>query len=129
MSEFDFQILYKKEKLNTQADAVSRLNTLGETTSDLDEDMPCFWIDREYDEGYEVDFIEKEFAYDDALLSTETDMPDPDVLAARTLEELVLARASYAFCEVIRSRLNGGKDLPFAVDDRGFFSRYVETFP
>ena len=58
LSEFDFQILYKKGKLNTQADALSRLTTLGETTSDLDEDVTCFLIDGEYDEGYEVDFIE-----------------------------------------------------------------------
>ena len=129
MSEFDFQILYKKGKLDTQAEALSRLTTHGETTSDLDEDIPCFSIDREYDEGYEVDFIEEEFAYDDALLTTETGMSDPDLLAAITLEELVLAQESDAFCKVIRSRLNGGDDLPFAVDDRGFLSRYVEAFP
>ena len=109
LSEFDFQILYKKGKLNTQADALSRLTTLGETSSDLDEDIPCFSIDRDYDERYEVGFIEEEFAYDDALLTTETDMPDPDLLAAVTLEELVLAQASDAFCKVIRSRLNGGR--------------------
>ena len=57
MSEFDFQILYKKRKLNNQTDAQSRLTTPGETTSDLDEDIPCFLIDGEYDGGYEADFI------------------------------------------------------------------------
>ena len=129
LSEFDFQILYKKGKLNAQEDALSRLTTLGETTSDHDEDIPCFLIDGEYDEGYEVDFIEEEFAFDDALLITETDMPDPDLLAAITLEDLVLAQASDPFCKVIRSRLNGREDLPFAVDDRGFLSRYEEAFP
>ena len=106
MSGFDFQILYKKGKLHTQADELSRLTTLGETTSDLDEYIPCFLIDEEYDEGYEVDFIEEEFAYDDALLTTEKDMPDPDLFTAITLEELVLAQASDAFCKAIRSRLN-----------------------
>ena len=75
LSEIDFQILYKKGKLNTQADALSRLTTLRETTSDLDEDIPCFLIDGGYDEWYEVDFIEEEFDYDNALLTTETDMP------------------------------------------------------
>ena len=110
LSEFDFQILYKKGNLNTQADALSRLTTLIETTSDLDEDIPCFLIDGEYDEGYEVPFIEEEFAYDNALLITETDMPDPDLLAAITLEELVLAQASDPFCKVIRSHLNGGRN-------------------
>ena len=130
LSEFDFQILYKTGKLNTQADALSSLATLVETTSDLDEDIPCILIDGEYDEGYEVDFIEEEFAYDDALLTTETDMPDPDLLAAITLEELVLAQASYAFCKAIFSHLiGGGEDQPFAVDDRGFLSRYVKAFP
>ena len=106
--------------MNTQADALSRLNILAEKISGLDEDIPCFLIDGEYDEGYEVDFIEEEYAYDGALLTTETDMPDPDLLAAITIEELVLAQASDSFCKVIRSRLNGGEDLPFSVDDRGF---------
>ena len=127
MSEFNFKILYKKGKLNTQADALSRITTLGETTSDLDEDIQCFLIDEEYEEGDEVDFIVEEFAYDDALRTTETDMPHSDLLAAVTLKELVLAQASDAFCKVIRARLNGGQDLPFAVDDRGFLSRYVEA--
>ena len=56
-------------------------------------------------------------------------MHDPDLLAAITLEELHLAQASDPFCKVIFSRLIGREDLPFAVDDRGFLSRYVEAFP
>ena len=66
-------------------------------------------IGEEYEEGEEVDFIEEEFAYDDALLTTESDMVDSDLLAAITLEELVLEQASNAFCKFIRSRLNGGR--------------------
>ena len=42
LSEFDFQVEYKKSKLNTQADALSRLATDGETTDDIDDDIPCF---------------------------------------------------------------------------------------
>ena len=42
LSEFDFQVEYKKGKLNTQADALSRLATNGETTIDIDDDIPCF---------------------------------------------------------------------------------------
>ena len=36
-------------------------------------------------------------------------MPDPDLLAAITREELVPAQASDAFCKVIRSRLHEGR--------------------
>ena len=53
LSEFDFIIEYKRGNLNTQADAVSRLRTLGSPQSSMeDEDdleLPCFTMgDYEY---------------------------------------------------------------------------------
>ena len=63
LSEFDFQVEYKKSKLNTQADALSRLATDGERTNDIDDDISCFmttkdetnplWIRDIVDDGYE----------------------------------------------------------------------------
>ena len=42
LSEFDFEVKYRKGKQNMQADALSRLATLGQTTADIDDDIPCF---------------------------------------------------------------------------------------
>ena len=42
LSKFDFEIKYKKGKANSQADALSRLLTAGETTDEVDEEIPCF---------------------------------------------------------------------------------------
>ena len=45
LSEFDFTIQYKRGVQNTQADALSRLATLGETTSDIDDEITCFMVE------------------------------------------------------------------------------------
>ena len=42
LSEFDFEIKYKKGKANSQADALSRLLTEGETIDAIDDEIPCF---------------------------------------------------------------------------------------
>ncbi|CDF34164.1 unnamed protein product [Chondrus crispus] len=42
LSEFDFEIKYKKGKANSQADALSRLRTAGETVEEIDDEIPCF---------------------------------------------------------------------------------------
>ena len=42
LSEFDFEIKYKKGNANSQADALSRLLTEGETVDEIDGDIPCF---------------------------------------------------------------------------------------
>ena len=43
-----------------------------------------------------------------------------------TPEELLRAQANDSFCLSIRSRLNGGEDLPFVDDYRGYLTRVVE---
>ncbi|CDF38075.1 unnamed protein product [Chondrus crispus] len=42
LPEFDFEIKYKKGKANSQADALSRLRTAGETVDEIDNEIPCF---------------------------------------------------------------------------------------
>ncbi|CDF35613.1 unnamed protein product [Chondrus crispus] len=42
LSEFDFEIKYKKGKANSQADALSRLQTAGETVDEIDDEILCF---------------------------------------------------------------------------------------
>ena len=44
LSEFDFQVEYKKGKANTQADALSRLRTNGETSHIEDDEIPCYLL-------------------------------------------------------------------------------------
>lgn len=42
LSEFDFELKYKKASSNTQADALSRIPTEGEASTPIDEDITCF---------------------------------------------------------------------------------------
>ncbi|CDF38384.1 unnamed protein product [Chondrus crispus] len=46
LSEFDFEIKYKRGKANSQADALSRLRTAGETVHEIDDEIPCFMSER-----------------------------------------------------------------------------------
>ncbi|CAN8069586.1 unnamed protein product [Agarophyton chilense] len=45
LSEFDFEVKYKKGLVNFEADALSRLKTMGETQGELDEEIPCFYME------------------------------------------------------------------------------------
>ena len=45
LSEFDFTVKYKRGVLNTQADALSRLPTNGETSVEIDDEIPCYMVD------------------------------------------------------------------------------------
>lgn len=51
--EFDFDALYKKGALNTQADALSRLRTTAKAEYTEDLDIPCFMVADIYD-GAEI---------------------------------------------------------------------------
>lgn len=46
LAEFDLEVKYKKRKANTQADALSRLNTMTEPIpNDYNNDIPIFLLD------------------------------------------------------------------------------------
>ena len=112
LSEFDFEVQYKKGKANTQADALSRLQTLGETTASVDDAIPCFIIgdpDVESSEGKTEDF-----GPCDAILALGHE--DEDQLEPITPEELLREQSRDPFCQGIRSRLEDGERIPFSTD-------------
>ena len=121
LSEFDFEVVYKKGKLNNQADALSRLRTLGETAVDFDEDIPCFAM-----EESAQDLSDAALTSQDSLLVAENANSKLEVLPITT-EELLRSQLADEFCASIRSRLNGGEALPFALDDCGLLHRCVEA--
>ena len=106
LSELDFQVEYKKGKLNTQADALSRLATDGETTDDIDVDIPCLMTVADQAHPLWIrDVIDDEY---DELLAAEP-LPTPEVLTVITPEELIREQHFDPFCSQMRSRLNGGR--------------------
>ena len=125
LSEFDYEVRYKKGLLNTQADALSRLSTLVETELELEVDLPCFCAD-EYSSEDEED-AKMDYIHSAALLALESEEVEPTLLVPITLEELVRSQASDTFCQSICSRLDGEEEVPSADDDRGFLIRRVEA--
>ena len=125
LSEFDYEFRHKKGLMNTQADALSRLSTLGETELELGEDLPCFFADdysSKEDEDAKMDYV-----HSDALLALEFEELEPTLLVPITLEELVRSQASETFCQIVRLGINVGEEVPFADDGRGFLIRCVGT--
>ena len=118
LSEFDFVVLYKKGKINTQADALSHLPTSGDTTSEIDDEIPCFELEEEEEEDSvavaqprlhidddEHDFMDESPEWDEIVASQRNTDEPVNVI---TPEELLRAQAGESFCSSIRSCLNGG---------------------
>ena len=120
LPEFDFTVLYKRGLCNTQTDELSRLPTLGETTSEIDYEIPCFVIEGDdIVHNDDTDFIWADYAEFDEMLVTENAELPADLLTPVGVEELLQAQAADSFCQEVRSRLNWGEELPFLDDDRG----------
>ena len=69
LSEFDFEVGCKKGIFNTQADSLYRLQMLGETASDIEDDILCFLLERDtIIHHHNLDFISQENAEYDAML-------------------------------------------------------------
>ena len=127
LSEFDFSINYKKGSSNLQADALSRLRTLGETTVEPDYELPCFAVEQSDDDS-DIEVIEEDFSITDLHLATSNGDFEP-LLLPINLEELLRSQLSDNFCASIRSRLNEGEGLPFALDADGVLCRTVQRVP
>ena len=129
LNKFDFEGRYKKGICNTQADALVQLQTLGETMSDIDDDIPCFILEGDTIIHQDnLDFISQDYAEHDAMLIA-SERDDSDLLLPITAEELIRAQAQDELCRKIRQKLNEGKEIPFAEDDVGYLTRTVASFP
>ncbi len=127
LSEFDFEVRYKKGKVNSQADALSRLATLGETVVPVDEEIPCFTADAGVvlygpDVPMAVDQLAEAFALQDYNPSGESVSPisQEGLLREETGDQLRSA---------IPQRLNVWEEIPFAFDEEGILIRLVNESP
>lgn len=88
LAKYNFEVRYRKGKANTQADALSRLHTEGETIRDENDDIPTFVIDEDltnYDKFVDVlhkeykeeDFTEPEYADFEELIAAMDDPAPP----------------------------------------------------
>ena len=110
LSEFDFTVQYKRGLCNTQGDALSRLASLVEKTSEIDEEIMI--EGNEIVHNDEIDFISADYAEFDEMLVTENAEPSADLLTPVGVKELLQAQPADPFCQELRSRLNGGRSCP-----------------
>ena len=128
LSEFHFVVKYKKGLLNTQADALSRLATSGETTVDIDDEIPCYLAETPEHCEENLEFSDINFAEGDELLAMSLDVPTGDQAATVSREEMATSQMIDPFCADIRSRISGGEQLPFEEDDSGLLIRIVSRY-
>ena len=90
LSEFDFEIQYKKGKLNTHPDGLSRLMTTGGTTAPVEEEIPCFIADLSEEEDSLLGILDitTEEA-DDLLINEEMESDQAEQVVPITTEELL----------------------------------------
>lgn len=115
---------YEKGRLNTQADALSRLPTTGGTTLPIDEEIPCYIMDNlqyedklaSQDDEEEDPFLYAPDAIDhaegDALLAMKAYVPDEELLNPVTRDELRRQQLADPFCASMRRALNGRTGFP-----------------
>lgn len=113
LSEFDFTAVYKKGKLITQADALSRLHSLVSSPHEIDDDISCFCAepDSKHNMKYqcknckfakkeEVNFLSAEYDdFENALIASEAPLPDEMFTPISTKEP------NWDMCSVSRSAL------------------------
>lgn len=126
-SEFDFSIQYKRGKINTQADALSRLRTDVETEYVSDEDeIPVFSAEQD-EEHEQVEFMETDFAEADVFTAESGE--EPREVIPVTAEEILKGQLDDELCQEARRRINAGVPTQFANDSSGILMRMVEMNP
>lgn len=118
LAEFRFEIHYKKGLLNTQADALSRLESTGHTTEHADIEIPCFTLSWDALNKEEEDdtvlggesgedffpFEDEHFTWLDVMagnLNEAVKLPNHV-----SIEEMLLEQESDSFCQRIRDALD-----------------------
>ena len=118
LSEFDFELKYKKGKANSQAEALSRLLTKEETVDEIDDEIPCFMA-----EPADATEIEEEvFGRVEDILALEG-WPASDRLdhfQAVAPEELIHEQAVDPFCSRIKEETDAGKLRTFTTEAEEF---------
>ena len=134
LSEFDFRIEYKKGTLNAQADALSRLRTLGETTVPIDDDIPSFFLE-------EVGKTVREDLIDDAyLLNNDLEVSDAQLLLTEETpreydalpiseDELLQEQTSDNFCKKQKAAVRNGVNVNFVIGKNGILYRVTNGDP
>ena len=117
LSEFDFKPVYKKGTSNNIADALSRLQTPGETPFYESEDIPCFLVQEEASPYIEDDTWDHPCYH---ALAIETDEP---IYESITIDELVREQSKDEFCLAKREELTANWYSPFKEDDSGLLIR------
>ena len=125
LSEFDFEIMYKKGKANGQADAFSRLLTEGETVDAIDDEISWFMAEpADATEGEEDD----SGGIDDILaLEGRTAADRLDHFQAVAPEELVRKQAVDPFCSRIKEEIDAGKMRTFTTGTEEFEGTLCRT--
>lgn len=133
LSEFDFNIVHKKGLINTQADAMSRLTTLGSTTVDIDDDIPQYPHTTSTTSTSDIpnledpstsleDFDEQE---DTATVLLAEEKLDDNLAAPITTEELKREQAADPFCQRHADCLAGGRPAPgYGISSEGVLFRH-----
>ena len=133
LSEFDFDVKYKKGTHNSVADCLSRLRTAGDTTTELEDEIPCLPLEVP-DEAYTDTVLSDttphldEWEDHDLLLLSSEDADDPP-LRAISKDELITEQSRDPFCVKLARQLDRGKLIPFDTDTDGILVRTNEGWP
>ena len=133
LAEYTFNIQYKLGNLNTQADALSRLHSEGETVHEDWDEIPALIIndvssdadEDPSDNKSEVDDIidVADIKSDEIFAMNTSPLSKDPPFEPITHEELVVSQLSDPFCIGIRQKINEGIVTPFGTSDDGLLIR------
>lgn len=69
IAEYDLKLQYRNSKANTQADALSRLHTISETSNDANDANTSFFVDEKAND-YKSKVLEPDYSDYDLLSAT-----------------------------------------------------------
>lgn len=125
LSEFDFEVQYKKGLLNTHTDSFYRFPTSLEAEPVHGMDITYFVLEKEKDNTN----LDPEDDIFDAILVASSAKATPGTFVPVTAEDILREQKSDPLCTRLFARLNGGAQLPFATNDQGYLFRTVKERP